>query len=259
MVAKAGALKVPLNVAFQHAPGATALSTGSNTFLRQPGTRFGDCQDVIDVTAVVHRAHNTYVTIGLPGTAPPSNEMYDQAVLALLDVLNVLLSIDASLLLYVFPIKACNNPQARPLRPRSWRDQPLDKPTLEIYAHQVRLQAGNRPFLHFLLGHEKLGDEMFCSQLQERLDAQDSSFQVDLIQAVIVTCGFLVGSYMQSFNIDHYNALLSMIPKFATCLVSIIKRNVQLLAGEKNGPRIPAAHVQCDATECKTTVKLHKA
>ena len=30
------------------------------------------------------------------------------------------------------------------------------------------------------------------------------------------------------------------------------------MAGEKNGPRIPAAHVQCDAKKRKTTVKILK-
>ena len=55
-----------------------------------PGTRSGDCQDVVDVTAAVHRAHNTYVTNSLPQTAPPSNEMHNQAVHALLDALNAL-------------------------------------------------------------------------------------------------------------------------------------------------------------------------
>ena len=83
---------------------------------------------------------------------------------------------------------------------------------------------------------------------------------MDLIQApTIVTCGFLVGSYMISFNIDHYNALLSMIPKFAACPISIVRKSVQLVAGEKNGPRVPVAHVQCDVAKRKTTVKILKA
>ena len=66
------------------------------------------------------------------------------------------------------------------------------------------------------------------------MDARDSSLKVDHIQAAtIVTCGFLVGSYMQTFNVDHYNVLLSTIPKVASCPVSVIKRNVQLIAGER--------------------------
>ena len=92
------------------------------------------------------------------------------------------------------------------------------------------------------------------------MEARDCTLPVDLIQAlVIVTCGFLVGSYIKSFNIDHYNALLSMIPKFAACPISIIRKNVQLVAGEKNGPRVPAAHVQCDAFKRKTIVQIPKA
>ena len=169
----------------------------------------------VTVRNAVHRAHNTYVTIDLPRTTPPSNKMYDQAIHVLLDVLNVLWSTDASFLIYVFMTKAWNNPQARPHHPRSWRDQPPDKSTLEIYAHQVWFRAGNHPCFRFLLGHEKPGNETFCPQLQENMDTRNSSLQVGLIQAaMIVTCGFLVGSYMKSFNIDYYNALLSMIPKF---------------------------------------------
>ena len=55
------------------------------------------------------------------------------------------------------------------------------------------------------------------------------------------------------------NALLRTIPKFAAFPVSVLKKNVQLIPGEKNGPRIPAAHVQCNALKRKTTVKLLKA
>ena len=81
------------------------------------------------------------------------------------------------------------------------------------------------------------GEELFCPQLQETLDARDCTLTVDLTQAlVIVTCGFLVGSYMKTFNIDHYNALLSTIPKFAACPISIVMKNVQL-GGKKTAPR----------------------
>ena len=74
----------------------------------------------------------------------------------------------------------------------------------------------------------------FCPSLLEAVDARDSSLSIDNIQAAtIVTCGFLVGSYMQTFNVDHYNALLSTIPKFAAFPVSVIKKNVQLIAGKK--------------------------
>ena len=41
---------------------------------------------------------------------------------------------------------------------------------------------------------------------------------------------------MKSFNVNHYNALLSTIPKFAAYTVSVIKKNIQLIAGEKTVP-----------------------
>ena len=214
-VARVGIPKGPGKIAFHHAPGATVLYTRSGTFLQQPGTRSGNCQEAVDVTAEVQCFHSPYITIGLPRVAPSAAEMYDQTIHALLDVFNVLWSIYTSFLIYVFLTKARNNLQARPLRPRSWRDQTPNKTTLEIYAHQVWFRAGNHPCFRFLLGHEKPGNETFCPQLQENMDTRNSSLQVGLIQAaMIVTCGFLVGSYMKSFNIDYYNALLSMIPKF---------------------------------------------
>ena len=65
------------------------------------------------------------------------------------------------------------------------------------------------------------------------MDARDSSLSVDHIQAAaIVTCDFLLGYYTQTFNVDNYTALLSTIPKFAACPVSVTKKNVQLIAGE---------------------------
>ena len=64
-------------VNFHYAPGAKVLSYQAGTFLRQPGTRSGDCQEAIGVTTAVHRSHHTYVTISLPRCAPPSNEVFD--------------------------------------------------------------------------------------------------------------------------------------------------------------------------------------
>ena len=157
--------------------------------------------------------------------------MYDYALTSLIDVLRLLVSWDSSSLIYVFPTKARNNPQARPIRPRSWQDQPPDRAILEIYAHQIWLRAGNRSFLRFLVGHDKSYKELFCPTLQTDLEARELFLEVDHIQAAtIVTCGFLVGSYMKSFNVDSYNALLSTIPKFASFPVSVIKENVQLIA-----------------------------
>ena len=190
-----GDSKGPRRVAFHRAPGATVQSGRSGTFIRQPGNCSGDCQAIIDVTAEVYQSSSTYVTIGLPRSTPPSNEMYGYAIQALIDVLQVLVSQDSSSLIYVFPTKARINPQARPIRPRTWHDQPPDRSTLEIYAHQVWLRAGNRPFLRFLLGHDKSGEELFCPALQKALEARYSFLRVDHIQAAtIVTCGFLVGS-----------------------------------------------------------------
>ena len=147
---------------FHHAPGATVLSNQAGTFLRQPGTRSGDCQEAIDVTTAVHRFHHTFVTISLPRCAPPSTEVFDQAVNALLDVLSAVGSFDASILLYVLPTTAHNNPQAQLIRPRVWREQHPDKTTLEIYASQVWLRVGNRPFLPFFVGHDRPGENSFA-------------------------------------------------------------------------------------------------
>ena len=139
-----------------------------------------------------------------PPPLPPNNEMYDYALTSLMEVLRRLVNYDSSSLLYVFPTKARNNPQAGPIRPRAWQEQGPDRSTLEIYAHQIWLRIGNRPTLRFLLGHDKPHDELFCPALQTDLEVRDCSLAVDHIQAAtIVTCGFLVGSYMRSFNVDH--------------------------------------------------------
>ena len=107
-------------VAFHRAPGATVQSGRSGTFTRQAGNCSGDCQAIIDVTVVVHRSSSTYyVTIGLPRSTPPNNEMYDYALTSLIDVLRVLISQDSSSLISVFPTKVRNNPQARPICPRT--------------------------------------------------------------------------------------------------------------------------------------------
>lgn len=83
---------------------------------------------------------------------------------------------------------------------------------------------------------------------------------MDVIQdARVVVCGFLVGSYTKTFNLDHYHALLNMVPKFAACPVAVIKKNIVVTPGERNAPRVPVAHVQCDASKLNTTVGLLKA
>ena len=50
-----------------------------------------------------------------------------------------------------------------------------------------------------------------------------------------------------------------MVPKFAARPVAVIKKNIVVTPGEKNAPRVPAAHVQCDASKLNTTVKILKA
>ena len=127
--------KGPCRVAFHRASGATVQSGHSGTFLWQPGNYSGDCQAIIDVTAEVHRTSTTYITIDLPRSIPPSNEICDNAIRSLIDVFRVLVSQDSSSVIYVFPTKARKNPQAQPMRPRIWHDQSPDRSTLEIYAH----------------------------------------------------------------------------------------------------------------------------
>mmetsp|Transcript_5143 Transcript_5143/g.11401 ORF Transcript_5143/g.11401 Transcript_5143/m.11401 type:complete len:206 (+) Transcript_5143:594-1211(+) len=87
-----------------------------------------------------------------------------------------------------------------------------------------------------------------------------SQLRVDVIQAAqVVVCGFLICSYMKTFKLDHYNALLSMVPKFVGCPVTVIKKNIMVTSGEKNASRVSAAHVQCDASKLNTTVRILKA
>jgi len=64
---------------------------------------------------------------------------------------------------------------------------------------------------------------------------------------------------MKTFNIDHYNALLSMVSKFAACPVAVIKKNIVVTQGKQNAPHVPVAHIQCDASKLNTTVSLLKA
>jgi len=64
---------------------------------------------------------------------------------------------------------------------------------------------------------------------------------------------------MKTFKLDHYNALLSMVPKFVGCPVTVIKKNIMVTSGEKNASRVSAAHVQCDASKLNTTVRILKA
>jgi len=135
-----------------------------------------------------------------------------------------------------------------------------DRATLEIYTHQVWLQGGLWLFLRFFVGHKKDQDVIFSPTVHEQAESRECQLQVDVIQAAqVVVCGFLIGSYMKTFNLDHYNALLSIVPKFAACPVAVIKKNIVVTSGEKNAPRILAAHVQCDASKLNTTVGILKA
>ena len=110
------------------------------------------------------------------------------------------------------------------------------------------------------MGHALPPDTLFSPAVHEQVESRDCQLRVDTIQAAkVVVCGFLVGSYMKTFNLDHYNALLSMVPKFAACPVAVIKKNIVVTPGEKNAPRVPAAHVQCDASKLNTTVGILNA
>jgi len=69
-------------------------------------------------------------------------------------------------------------------------------------------------------------DILFGPAVHEQAKSRECQLRVNVIQAArVMVCGFLVGSYMKIFNLDHYNALLSMVPKFAACPVAVIKKN----------------------------------
>jgi len=254
-------LPVPRKVAF-HYGDATVTANRAGIFLRKRGICSGDCQPPVDVTSKVTRHHHTYITIGLPRLPlePTTPETYLRSVQALLEIFRLLWAVDSDIVLYVFPTKARKNPAARAVRPRSWSNSTPDRTTLEIYSNQVWLRGGLRPFLRFYVGHNIDPDTLFSPAVHEQADSRDCQLRVDIIQAAkVVVCGFLVGSYMKTFNIDRYNAFLSMVPKFAACPVAVIKKNIVVTPGERNAPRVPAAHVQCDASKLDTTVGILKA
>ena len=149
----------------------------------------------------------------------------------------MLCAVDSAVVLYVFPTKARNNPAARAVRPSSWSNTTPDRTTLEIYAHQLWLRNGLRPFLRFFVGHTLPPDTLFTPAVHEQVESRDCQLRVDTIQAAkVVVCGFLVGSYMKTFNLDHYNALLSIVPKFAACPVVVIKKNIVVTQAKRMLP-----------------------
>uniref|UniRef100_A0A6V0BE73 Uncharacterized protein n=1 Tax=Pseudo-nitzschia australis TaxID=44445 RepID=A0A6V0BE73_9STRA len=207
-------LPVPRKVAF-HYGDATVTANRAGIFLRKRGICSGDCQPPVDVTSKVTRHHHTYITIGLPRLPleQPPQEKYLQLVQVLLESFQLLCAVDPAVVLYVFPTKAHKNPAARAVRPSSWSNTTPDRATLETYAHQLWLRGGLRPFLRFFVGHTLHPDTLFSPAVHEQVESRDCQLRVDIIQAAkVVVCGFLVGSYMKTFNIDHYNALLSMGP-----------------------------------------------
>jgi len=259
--AKKKASTGPRKVAF-HYGDATVAANQSGIFLRQKGICSGNCQPPIDVTSGVDRPFHTYITIGLPclPMGQTQAEYYVPAADSLLPILQFLWAVDLDIVLYVFPTKARNHPKAKAVRPGAWSNSMPDRSTLEIYTHQVWLRGVLWPFLCFFVDHKKDQDTLFSHAVHEQAESRDCQLRVDVIQAAkVVVCGFLVGSYMKTFNLDHYNVLLSMVPKLAACPVAMIKKNIVVTSGEKNAPRVSAAHVQCDVSKLNTTVRILKA
>lgn len=115
------------------------------------------------MTSKVTRQHHTYITIGLPQlpleTKPQEN--YLQSAQVLIEIFRFLWAVDSKIVLYVFPTKARKNPTARAVQPGSWSNSVPDRTTLEIYAHQVWICWGLRPFLRFYVGHNMERDILF--------------------------------------------------------------------------------------------------
>ena len=74
----------------------------------------------------------------------------------------------------------------------------------------------------------------------------------------MVTCGFLVGTYMTGFNLEHYNAILASISRFALHPVAVVRRNILRYLSEKT-LNVPTAHVLCDGEKHIDTVRLLKS
>ena len=95
------------------------------------------------------------------------------------------------------------------------------------------------------LGHNVDGEALFGPDLLEQLGSLGIGFSVDTIQASkVITCGFLVGTYMTGFNLEHYNNVLAFIPRFALHPVGVVRRNILRYPG-KTTTNVPAAHVLC--------------
>lgn len=205
--------KGPRKVAF-HYGDATVAANRSGIFLSKKrlwkkGVCSGNCQPLIDVTRKVIRQHHTNITIGLPGLPLETNqqENYLQSAQVLLEILRFLWAVDSEIILYVFPTKARKNPTARAVRPGSWTNSIPDQAIFEIYPHQVWIRGGLRPFLRFYVGHNVDQDTLFSPAVHEQtIASRECQLRVDVIQAAkVVACGFLVGSYMKTINLDNNN------------------------------------------------------
>ena len=198
------------------------------------------------------------MTVAAPRLSSPNDaELHVEAMNFVQEALQNLWAIDKELAVLVFPTKAHLKKLNLPLL-KLWVEPP-DRTTFQRYTAQLFVKRGWRPYVRLYLGHNVEGETLFGPDLQVQLEGLGIGFSVDTIQASkVITCGFLVGTYMTGFNLEHYNAILASIPKFAQHPVAVVRRNILRYPGEKT-PNVPAAHVLCDGEKRIATVRLLKA
>eukprot|EP00536_Pseudo-nitzschia_multiseries_P013797 jgi/Psemu1/36454/gm1.36454_g len=239
---------------------ALVISSSVGHFLQRRGVCSSDSRTPVDVTEGTKCSYSSYFTLSLPRLmSPPPSDLYNEMLESLTDALSLLWSVDRKLVLYVFPSRASINPKAKPV-PKLWSTLP-DRRTLELYVASLWLRVRAAPHLRFYMGHSVPVDTLLSDTLLQRLQDREMDFKYDHIQAsTTVTCGFLLGSYMQSFDLDHYNALLQTHPWFQAFPIAFIWKNIWLDNSQTSDPSpVPAAHILCDSTKHSMTVKLLKA
>eukprot|EP00536_Pseudo-nitzschia_multiseries_P012256 jgi/Psemu1/31481/gm1.31481_g len=239
---------------------ASVISSPVGHFLQRLGVCSSDSRAPVDVTEGTKCSYSSYFTLSLPRLmSPPPSDLYDEMLESLTDALSLLWSVDRKLVLYVFPSRASINPKAKPVH-KLWSTLPA-LCTLELYVVSLWLRVRAAPHLQFYIGHSVPVATLLSDTLLQRLQDREMDFKYDHIQAsTTVTCGFLLGSYMQSFDLNHYNALLQTHPRFQAFPIAVIWKNIRLDNSRTPNPSpVPAAHILCDSTKRSQTFKLLKA
>ena len=134
---------------------------------------------------------------------------------------------DCCKMICVFPSRSVAGSAAKALRdlPESFTKRQF----VEMYCKSMYIRQNQRLLIRFYFGHDVPREMFFDDEdLKQKFKERGMEFCLDQIQALSTICiGWLLGTFMWTFNYKHYFNLMKTNDRFANHPVAFYKRAIK--------------------------------